>query len=47
MLHNEGYKKRVKKLSQYKAVKKSTYAEEEHMKNLAALRQRVQNVGNA
>mmetsp|Transcript_28973 Transcript_28973/g.38614 ORF Transcript_28973/g.38614 Transcript_28973/m.38614 type:complete len:120 (+) Transcript_28973:228-587(+) len=47
MTKNAGYKKQSKKLSEYRAKKKSTYYEEEHMRNLAALRQRVQNVGNA
>ena len=47
MTQNLGYKAQSKKLSQYRARKKSTYYEEEHMRNLAALRQRVQNVGNA
>ena len=47
MTQNTGYKKKVKKLCEYRAAKKSTYAEEEHLRNLAALRQRVQNVGNA
>ena len=45
--HNEGFQTRSKKLSQYKQAKKSTYHEEEHLRNLAALRTRVQNVGNA
>ena len=47
MTQNPGYKKKVKKLCQYRAAKKSTYEEEQHLRNLAALRQRVQDVGNA
>ena len=47
MTRNPDFKKQSKKLSEYRAKKKSTYYEEEHLRNLAALRQRVQNVGNA
>ena len=37
MTQNKGYKAKVKKLSQYRAVKKSTYAEEEHLRHLKSL----------
>lgn len=47
MTQNTGYKKQVKKLCQYRAAKKSTYAEEEHLRHLKSLQNRVQNVGNA
>ena len=46
MTQNPGYTAKVKKLAKQKAANKNTFAEEEHMRNLAALRQRVQNVGN-
>ena len=41
MTQNPDYKKKSKKLSQYSAANKNNYAETEHMRNLASLRQRI------
>ena len=44
---NPGYKAQVKRLQQNKRANSGNYQMQEHMKNLAALRQRCQDVGNA